>query len=125
MIEKHCNKCNKISEFSPKGKMCRECNKEYQRQHYQKNKDYYRSKSGEHKRKIRKEVDKLKEAGSCSVCKKSYPAPVMDYHHLGDKSLEVSHMISNSMSREKVFAEIDKCVLLCANCHRLTHAGLV
>ena len=80
-----------------------------------------------HRNKLREEVNALKDTSYCQICKKSYPAPVMDYHHIdkNNKINAVSQLILSSVSRKKVFDEIDKCILLCANCHRLKHAGLV
>ncbi|WNL63194.1 hypothetical protein [Citrobacter phage Tr1] len=34
-------------------------------------------------------------------------------------------MMQNSWKKEKLIAEIKKCVLLCSNCHREVHAGLL
>jgi len=49
----------------------------------------------------------------------------LDFHHLdpADKVIEVSKMESWSYAR--IVKEINKCAVLCKNCHVLVHAGLV
>lgn len=52
-------------------------------------------------------------------CGVTYPWYVMDFDHVfGEKYMEISLMVSNLNSKEKILAEIDKCQLVCSNCHR-------
>jgi hypothetical protein len=46
---------------------------------------------------------------------------VLDFHHLGDKDIDVSRMVNDSYSIKKIKEEIRKCIVLCANCHRELH----
>ncbi len=68
----------------------------------------------------------LKESISCSACGEYHPACCMDYHHLDPNIKEkgVSKMIQGN-SWKKIQEEISKCVLVCANCHRKIHEGLI
>lgn len=62
------------------------------------------------------------KADGCPRCGENDPA-CLDFHHTGDeeKSFSVSH---RSWRNPAVLqAEIAKCVVLCANCHRKLHAG--
>lgn len=61
----------------------------------------------------------------CARCKIAYPSAAMDFHHVrGDKTAAISSMIySLNYSIEEISEEIDKCELICANCHRLEHSG--
>ena len=64
------------------------------------------------------------KAAPCMDCGVSYPPYVMDFDHRPgeEKVLPVATMISDSWGRERIEAEIAKCDLVCANCHRVrTH----
>ena len=60
--------------------------------------------------------------GKCSVCKNKYPHYVYDFHHEGNKTGGVSNMINNA-SIERIADELSRCVILCANCHRIETYG--
>lgn len=68
----------------------------------------------------REYVNDYKKKHSCNRCgdKRWY---VLDFHHLTDKKFEVSVGIFRGLSLDKLQSEIDKCELLCANCHREEH----
>jgi hypothetical protein len=57
----------------------------------------------------------------CADCGESFPAKVMDFHHVGEKLFELSKAANWQRKISDIDAEIAKCVLLCANCHRLRH----
>lgn len=46
---------------------------------------------------------------------------VLEYHHLdpGTKLFDLSKWTAHS--RKEIIAEIAKCIVLCANCHRIAH----
>ncbi|WP_254513872.1 hypothetical protein [Anatilimnocola floriformis] len=56
----------------------------------------------------------------CGWCK-AFSAEQLDYHHIEPKSHCVSQMSGKPVTA--VVAEINKCVVLCGNCHRRHHAG--
>jgi 5-methylcytosine-specific restriction endonuclease McrA len=65
------------------------------------------------------------KGGKCSVCGYDKCTEALEFHHLS--SSEKDFGISNkgyTRSWTKIKEELDKCVLLCANCHRETHAGM-
>lgn len=58
------------------------------------------------------------KAMPCLDCRVSYPSVAMDFDHVvGEKLSEIAKMWS--WGRNKVLAEIQKCELVCANCHRI------
>jgi hypothetical protein len=61
--------------------------------------------------------------GSCKSCGGVFHPAVYEFHHLdpSKKDKDPSKMTSLKWSRLK--AELDLCVLLCANCHRIEHHG--
>lgn len=61
--------------------------------------------------------------GSCRICGYDKWPAAFDFHHID--SMEKDFTISDVMtSWERIKPELDKCVLLCANCHREVHDGL-
>ena len=68
------------------------------------------------------------KGGECSNCSLKYDgtnASVFDLHHREPEQKEfmvnTRTLINNSW--KKILVEIDKCDILCANCHRLNHNG--
>ena len=47
---------------------------------------------------------------------------VIDFHHLKDKDGGVSAFAHQGYSWKRVLKEIDKCIPLCSNCHRIHHS---
>jgi hypothetical protein len=58
----------------------------------------------------------------CARCPETHPS-CLDFHHRNPKTklFKVGGAAPSGMPREKVMAEIAKCVVLCANCHRKEH----
>lgn len=65
-------------------------------------------------------VHEYKSTTPCVDCKTVYPAECMDFDHTGDNKVNnVGTMVAHGWSWEKIEAEIAKCDLVCANCHRI------
>lgn len=60
----------------------------------------------------------FKKQMKCEQCKIS-DHRVLDFHHLGDKSFNVSDGVGRGLGIETIKEEIAKCQCLCANCHRI------
>ena len=58
----------------------------------------------------------------CAKCGESR-GYVLDFHHLNPEQKEntIARMTSNNYELDKVYDEIKKCIVLCANCHREFH----
>ena len=125
----------------PKGKIanpgwiktnCQYCGKEF---------DYYRTASTirkscydcipegkEHdasliRRLIKKKAVEYK-GGECFCCHQKYPQSVYDFHHLDPSQKDFNLGNKHSTVKwETVKKELDKTILVCANCHRLIHSG--
>jgi len=51
-----------------------------------------------------------------------YPLASYDFHHIkGAKEDNISKMLSQRVDWDKIKIELDKCVVLCAGCHRMFH----
>lgn len=91
------------------------------RKHYQSHKQYYIDKArrlDEKYRAIKREfiVEYLKNH-PCVDCGEA-DIVVLDFDHVKDKVLDISHMMQQKWSLKKIQIEIIKCEVRCANCHR-------
>ena|SRR5674476_512038 len=101
---------------------CSICGKEYE---YNKRKGHTKTKCGScqcnHRRfeLKRKAVEYL--GGGCSVCGYNKCIQALEFHHRDETTKEFCISGSHSISWVRFKAELDKCDLLCSNCHRETH----
>ncbi len=96
--------------------------KKYRKQYYQKHREELIKKTALRKKEISSWFSNYKKQCVCSICGESNPI-TLDFHHL-DPSLKkdsVSDMVVNGYGIETIKKEIDKCVVLCTNHHRLYH----
>jgi hypothetical protein len=61
------------------------------------------------------------KGGSCLDCAGQFHYSVFDFHHLDPSEKDMNVMANHPKSLEAIKSELDKCVLLCSNCHRLRH----
>ena len=101
---------------------CKECHRQYVKTHYDANKTYYLNKANKHRKKSKAEMYRvIREYKSqpCADCSVSYPTYVMDFDHVkGTKVSDITTMIRKQRTMEVLLAEIVKCEVVCANCHR-------
>lgn len=95
----------------------------YQREYRQRNKEriYKRDKLKRQER-LSKAIELL--GGKCSRCLQSYDAVCYDFHHTDPAQKDFTIGENMLVGEERFFTEVSKCVLLCANCHRITHKEL-
>ena len=70
-----------------------------------------------------KAVDYL--GGKCNVCSYDKYIGALEFHHINPAEKDFSIAQLKLSSFERIKSELDKCVLLCANCHREFHGGLI
>lgn len=125
MEERKCSKCKQdklLSEFSDKGKdrkqtFCKTCQSLYHKEYYQKRKQYYLEKNKRLKEEIRKKYLEFLKTQKCADCPESDPI-VLEADHLRDKSFTISKRLHSTYSWETIEKELEKCEIVCANCHR-------
>lgn len=117
METKICTKCGRelpLENFGWRNKAkgqrradCKECHSGYMKKKYQEKKEI---------------IQELKSQCSCAKCGDSR-GYVLEYHHKDPSVKEntIARMTSNNFNLDKVYQEIQKCVVLCANCHREFH----
>ena len=59
------------------------------------------------------------KGGKCQICGYSKCQAALEFHHVGQKDFTIAN--SSLVSFEKIREELDKCAILCANCHREEH----
>ena len=76
------------------------------------------------RRKVREKAINYK-GGHCQICGYSRCSEALEFHHLesNGKDFGISDR-GYTRSWNRIVEELDKCILLCANCHREVHAGL-
>lgn len=101
---------------------CKKCQQQQKNHYYATHREEYNSRKRIRTRIIRNSarqyvLDYL-SAHPCVECGESDPM-VLEFDHIhGRKSKAVSVMVSEGRTFEAIQAEIDKCQVLCANCHR-------
>lgn len=98
---------------------CRECRRAYDRRYYEERGKAARlARRRVHLMKARAWMAELKEGVPCADCGEVFPVWVMHWDHLpgSTKVGNVSEMVG-SRSRRITTAELEKCELVCANCH--------
>jgi hypothetical protein len=65
------------------------------------------------------------KGGKCSMCGYDHCIEALEFHHV-DPAQKDFNVSSKGYTRSwvRVKAELDKCIILCANCHREIHAKL-
>lgn len=101
---------------------CKLCQKGLNKTHYNENKLSYHSRT-----KIRRGnnsiwMEEYKKSLKCELCPESRPGCIT-FHHLdpNEKEMDVSLMSSRGISQKRILKEIEKCKVLCFNCHMNLH----
>lgn len=65
-------------------------------------------------------IRKSKEGKKCTDCREEYPYWILEFDHLPEyeKSFTIGGGNNKSMDLNILQAEIDKCEIVCANCHK-------
>jgi len=106
--------------------LCRECKTQYNRDWYQRNAATHKLAVAATSIVIRERnkrwLQDLKKNLQCIRCGESYPA-CLDLHHRdpAGKDMSLGSAISRGWSLARLHAELEKCDVLCANCHRKHH----
>ncbi len=61
----------------------------------------------------------------CEICGYNKCPQALEFHHVEPKLKSFQIGSGSTWALDKMLAEADKCVLLCANCHREYHAGMI
>lgn len=129
---KICNVCGEEkqdNEFAFKDKKtgrkhpyCKQCGRLKSKDHYDKNKKYYSDRNKKRRKEYVAWRDEYRLNLVCEKCGENHPA-TLDFHHIETKEKEysISQMFRDTVGKEKILEEINKCIILCSNCHRKLH----
>lgn len=121
----HCKMEKEIEEFSWANKAkrlyqhrCKTCQALFVHNHYKTHRDRYDEVRDKNRERYRKEYDAYRITLKCSNCgdPRWY---ILDHHHVNpdDKYLGINSM-RGFYPLTTIMKEIEKCIVLCANCHR-------
>src|SRR5690348_15620190 len=60
-----------------------------------------------------------KQEKGCFDCGYNKHPSALEFDHLRDKFKDISDMVKNGFSIKRLQEEIDKCEVVCSNCHRI------
>jgi hypothetical protein len=101
--------------------------RQYMRQWYAQNRDLQikrvRADTVRRRNRLAEWINEFKHQ-PCADCGGDFPPYLMDFDHVrGQKLGDICGMRARTVSRDTIRAEIDKCQVVCATCHRArTHA---
>ena len=103
---------------------CKPCDSKIRKSAYNNHKTKTVAKVQERNRLLHADFKELKASLFCEVCGEDAPE-CLDFHHVDptQKDAAVSTLIH--YGRKKLQEEIEKCKVLCSNCHRKVHSGRI
>lgn len=131
-MKKICCTCKEekdLSEFNFKNiekgvysRECRLCHSVYNRKWYEKNTRERIDHVLQRKAELICKFREYKKILKCNNCGENHPA-TLDFHHRDGekKDYNISSMANSGCAWERILEEIDKCDVLCSNCHRKFH----
>ena len=104
---------------------CKICMRDCYNASRDKKKKHYRDVQRLREHANQKRYYKWKAELGCSICPESEPC-ALEPHHLdpNEKDFNVSNR-SRGMAWETLLIELNKCILVCRNCHSTIHAGII
>ncbi len=113
-----CTTCKQRETRNKSSCYCSICHNEYQKKYYKKNPESISKSSKNRRNLIRDFIIKCKEV-PCTDCGIQYEFYVMDFDHIkGEKKFNLSVAVRSKNDIKTIKKEIDKCEVVCSNCHR-------
>jgi hypothetical protein len=97
-------------------------NKEYSRRYYEKNKKKVQEATNKVRRAGRAVFKEFKARLSCIQCGENHPATLDFHHHTPHPdNIKISKLLADGRFSFAIEEIMNKCVVLCSNCHRKHH----
>ncbi len=94
------------------------------KKYYEENKEEILTKRNEGRRRIKEEfLEKYKRAKCCAYCGWKKHPEILQFHHKdrSKKEFTIGNIRPTGKYAELIKKEMEKCVLICPNCHALLH----
>ena len=132
VTEKRCPGCSRVlparsfylNQSRPDGlqNYCNDCKRERQIDWYKRHRKAQvtrtNSRRAERRGYARRKIYELLKSSACVDCDEKHPACLEFDHVRGEKKMAVSSLVKHGYSWKSIQAEIEKCEIRCANCHR-------
>lgn len=84
---------------------------------------YHLTRNKAYRAEKKRKLDEIKATAGCAHCPETDPV-CLDFHHIDPttKKATISRLYAGTWGWPVIEAEIAKCIVLCANCHRKEHA---
>lgn len=89
-----------------------------QRRYYDLNKDKVKKTARDRRSLVVKFVQEYKQSRGCMDCKIMYPYWILEFDHVRDEKVGNVGAMVKTHSLEAVKLELEKCDVVCSNCHR-------
>lgn len=103
---------------------CKACRKKYWDKEYKNNKNTYLKRRKKQQEKNRERLKEYKKTLSCVSCGEKETC-CLEFHHLDPSKKDFNIGMSLFHSDKKFQEEIEKCICVCANCHKKIHANII
>lgn len=96
--------------------------REYSRRWYEKNAAAHKAGAARNKKKARERWTLYKSTLACVVCGENRPS-TFDFHHVkrDPGNVKIHRLLGDGRFKKALQEAVEKCVVLCANCHRACH----
>jgi hypothetical protein len=119
-----CGRCSQqvpLSDFHLSGgrrqSWCKRCRADYMRDRGDLHRSQSRAARERRRARAREFVLGVLESGRCEDCGNADPL-ILEFDHLRDKRADVAVLVHEGYALRHVRAEVEKCQLVCVNCHR-------
>lgn len=102
---------------------CKVCKNKKHKQYYINNKEKFINSHRLRRKQTREAFLKYKKTLKCENCGFDKSPYALDFHHNnGLKKENVGTLAGSGFSMKIIMEEVKKCIVLCANCHRILHS---
>ena len=95
--------------------------RKYRREYYYRNRKQEMLRINQGKERIRDILYQIKRNNPCSCGENDIRC--LDFHHDGNKDSCLAYVINKGWGIDRLVAEIEKCYVVCSNCHRKLSAN--